>query len=135
MLYKKIVKVSNIEMLWTTLYIHSTSFCYNLLHFSFYSIYSICCKTFMLFNSFEFILIFLPLTLLGFYILKTLHKYTLAKLFLIGSSLFFYGYFKIEYTFILLSSIFINYILAKLILKSLYALALKKVCINGGGGG
>lgn len=71
----------------------------------------------MLFSSFEFIFIFLPLVLIGFYFLKSIHYYTSAKIFLILASLFFYAYFKIEYIFILAFSILLNFTLANLILK------------------
>lgn len=71
----------------------------------------------MLFSSFIFIFIFLPLTLLGFYVLKALQYYTSAKIFLILASLFFYAYFKIDYIFILTFSILTNFFLANLILK------------------
>lgn len=77
----------------------------------------------MLFSSLEFVFIFLPLVLAGFYFLKSLHYYTSAKIFLIIASLFFYAYFKVEYIFILALSILVNFILANLILK------------NRGGGG
>ncbi|WP_334087692.1 hypothetical protein [Helicobacter typhlonius] len=76
----------------------------------------------MLFSSFIFIFAFLPLALLGFYTLQAMKQYTLAKVFLIGTSLFFYGYFKVEYVFILIASVLVNFYLARLILA------------NGGGG-
>lgn len=71
----------------------------------------------MLFSSFIFIFIFLPLTLLGFYVLKALQYYTSTKIFLILASLFFYAYFKIDYIFILTFSTLINFFLANLILR------------------
>ncbi|HEG0496236.1 TPA: MBOAT family protein [Campylobacter jejuni] len=73
----------------------------------------------MLFSSFIFIFAFLPLTLVGFYILKALKLYTSAKIFLILASLYFYAYFKIEYIFILALSTFINFIIANLILRQI----------------
>ena len=66
----------------------------------------------MLFNSYIFIFLFLPFALLGYYLLNHYTKYQLAKLFLIGMSLLFYGYFHIEYLLIILSSILLNYSLA-----------------------
>ncbi|EPO1958326.1 MBOAT family O-acyltransferase [Campylobacter jejuni] len=71
----------------------------------------------MLFSSFTFIFAFLPLTLVGFYILKALQYYTSAKIFLILASLFFYAYFKIDYIFILTFSTLVNFFLANLILR------------------
>ena len=51
----------------------------------------------MLFNSYIFIFLFLPVTLLGWYILNHMKAYEPAKLFLAGMSLWFYGYFNIYY--------------------------------------
>lgn len=69
----------------------------------------------MLFNSYIFILIFLPLTLLLFYLLNSfgLHKIAQTALFLM--SLLFYGYFNFKYVFILCLSIIINYLISKLL--------------------
>ena len=78
----------------------------------------------MLFSSYIFIFMFLPIVWLGFHILKSLsfkHSYTLAKLFLVLSSLYFYAYFKLEYLPILLGSIVINYLFALAILSRTYA--------------
>ena len=71
----------------------------------------------MLFSSPIFLFIFLPLSLLGFYVLKALHQYTFAKIFLIGASIVFYGYFKVQYVFILIASVIFNFTLASLILQ------------------
>lgn len=66
----------------------------------------------MLFNSFLFIFIFLPLTLIGWYGLNHCRHYELAKIFLAGMSLWFYGYFNFYYLAIILSSIAVNYLLS-----------------------
>lgn len=66
----------------------------------------------MLFNSFLFIFIFLPLTLIGWYGLNHYKKYELAKVFLAGMSLWFYGYFNFYYLAIILVSIAVNYLLS-----------------------
>ncbi|EAH8788033.1 MBOAT family protein [Campylobacter jejuni] len=71
----------------------------------------------MVFSSYEFIFIFLPVTLIIFYILKAYNHLSLAKFFLVCSSLFFYAFWKVEYLFILLSSILVNFFLANTILK------------------
>ena len=49
----------------------------------------------MLFNSYIFMLLFLPVTLLGYYSLNRIKKYNLSKAFLIIMSLIFYAYFNI----------------------------------------
>ena len=48
----------------------------------------------MLFNSYIFILLFLPLCLIGYFGLNRFHRYSLAMAFLLGMSLWFYGYFN-----------------------------------------
>ena len=71
----------------------------------------------MLFNSYIFIFIFLPLVLLGWYLLNSYNKYSLANIFLAGMSLWFYGYFNVYYLAIILSSIGLNYLLSYLLTK------------------
>ena len=71
----------------------------------------------MLFNSYLFLFLFLPLCLVGFYILKSKHA-TLAKVWLICFSLWFYGYFNFSYLLIMLGSIGGNYIIHKYMLYS-----------------
>ena len=69
----------------------------------------------MLFNSYIFIFIFLPLTLLGWYLFNHLKAYGLAKLYLAGMSLWFYGYFNSYYLAIIVVSIAGNYLLSLLL--------------------
>ncbi|MCT4533923.1 MBOAT family O-acyltransferase [Halodesulfovibrio sp.] len=66
----------------------------------------------MLFNSFEFIFIFLPITLLCYFLLGKLPQYIYAKIWLITTSLFFYGYWNVSYLPIIIISILVNYVLA-----------------------
>ncbi len=63
----------------------------------------------MLFNSYVFVLLFLPLCLMGYFGLNHLKKYKLAQVFLLGMSLWFYGYFNVSYLFIIVASVLINY--------------------------
>lgn len=69
----------------------------------------------MLFNSYIFIFLFLPLALLGYYAFNYMKRNKIAKVFLIGMSLWFYGYFNKSYVLIIVGSISINYILSKYI--------------------
>ncbi len=64
----------------------------------------------MLFNSYIFIFLFLPLCLVGFYILQN-RRATLAKVWLTCFSLWFYGYFNLSYLMIMLCSIVGNYLI------------------------
>lgn len=71
----------------------------------------------MLFNSFEFIFYFLPIAFIGYFLLNRVGFYKGATLFLTCMSLFFYGYNKIEYLWIILCSIALNYGLHRVLLK------------------
>lgn len=68
----------------------------------------------MLFNSYIFIFLFLPITLLGWYFLNSRKAYQLAKYFLAGMSLWFYGFFNYYYLLIIVASILGNYLLSYL---------------------
>lgn len=63
----------------------------------------------MLFNSVVFIILFLPAALLGWFLLQRLENPIFAKLFLIGMSFWFYGYYNISYLWILIVSLVFNY--------------------------
>lgn len=71
----------------------------------------------MLFNSYIFIFIFLPIALAGWYGLNRLKLYKMACLFLSGMSLWFYAYFNVKYLAIILCSIFLNFFLSFLLTK------------------
>ncbi|MGN1145340.1 MAG: MBOAT family protein, partial [Acetatifactor sp.] len=72
----------------------------------------------MLFNSLIFIAVFLPLALAGWYLLQRLENPAYAKLFLIGMSLWFYGYYNISYLWILLVSLALNYVVSALLKRA-----------------
>lgn len=67
----------------------------------------------MLFNSFEFIILFLPLVVVIYYQLNKHVNKSSSIFWLILASLFFYGYWKIAYLPILLGSIIFNFFLGK----------------------
>ena len=71
----------------------------------------------MLFNSYIFIFLFLPIAMLGYFGLNRIGKYVLAKYFLVGMSLWFYAYFNISYLWIIVASIAVNYICHRLMLS------------------
>src|SRR5271166_2655949 len=70
----------------------------------------------MLFNSQEFLFVFLPATLLGFYLLGAVHRQW-AILWLIMISLVFYGWWRPVNILIIGPSIIINYALASILLR------------------
>lgn len=63
----------------------------------------------MLFNSYIFVFLFLPLCILGYYILNHFRQIKMAKLFLLCMSLWFYGFFHVEYLVLIIVSILANY--------------------------
>ena len=71
----------------------------------------------MLFNSVMFITIFLPLALVGWFLLQKLKNPVYARIFLVGMSFWFYGYYNISYLWILLASLSFNYCISALLEK------------------
>lgn len=63
----------------------------------------------MLFNSYIFILLFLPICLIIYFSLNHFKKYKLANAFLLLMSLWFYGYFNYSYLAIITASILVNF--------------------------
>ena len=63
----------------------------------------------MLFNSYIFILFFLPICIAGYFAWNHFGKIKMGLAFLLGMSLWFYGYFNVKYLSIILTSIFFNY--------------------------
>jgi len=80
----------------------------------------------MLFNSYEFIFLFLPLVFIGYFYLNSIKKLTASKLFLITASLFFYSWWNINYLPLMLGSILINYIISSKLSNKEFTLLLKK---------
>ncbi len=63
----------------------------------------------MLFNSYIFIFVFLPIVLLGFHLIGKAGQHRIAISWLVGASLFFYGWWNPAYLGLMLSSIIFNY--------------------------
>ncbi len=72
----------------------------------------------MLFNSYNFILVFLPITLVGYFSLSKFHFTRFAQLWIVAASLLFYTYWSIPYLPLLLISIFVNYRISESILQT-----------------
>ena len=71
----------------------------------------------MLFNTFGFIFVFLPVTLLSFFMLARI-SYAFAAGWLALASIFFYGYWNPTYVGLLLGSIAFNYLMGVGIAKA-----------------
>lgn len=72
----------------------------------------------MLFNSYEFIFIFLPIVLIIYFNLNRFGKYNLSKGWLVLASLYFYSYFHKSYLILIISSILFNYFIGYKLNKS-----------------
>lgn len=85
----------------------------------------------MLFNSYNFIFLFLPLVLIGYYGLNYLKQYKLALGYVTCMSMWFCGYTNIQYLVILLISIFVNYILTEFMSKTKHDTGRKMLLLVG----
>lgn len=74
----------------------------------------------MLFNSYFFIFVFLPLSVLGYFALNLLTRPRYANYFLLAMSLWFYGANDLRSLPVLLISIVLNYLIGSAILTSPY---------------
>lgn len=69
----------------------------------------------MTFNSYVFVLLFLPLCLFGYFTLNKFRLYRLGLTFLLGMSLWFYGYFHPWYLLVICCSVLVNYIIYRIL--------------------
>lgn len=72
----------------------------------------------MLFNSYQFIFLFLPVSLAVYFILIRYMPRVAPRLWLVAASLFFYSYWNIKYLPLLVGSIAFNFVVAALMLRS-----------------
>lgn len=63
----------------------------------------------MIFSSWQFILVFLPITLVGYFFLNHFRQTVAGKVWLVAASLFFYAYWDVKYLPLILGSIFLNF--------------------------
>lgn len=71
----------------------------------------------MLFSSYIFVLQFLPIVVAVYYGLSLLKNGIYQRSFLIVASLFFYGYYNVNYLFLIIGSMVVNYIAARTIVR------------------
>ena len=86
----------------------------------------------MYFNSYIFVLLFLPIVLCGYYIINWLKKYRLGQMWLVVASMFFIGYFNIQYSLITLLCIVLGYLFIFLVTNEKYSAVLKKTGLISG---
>lgn len=70
----------------------------------------------MLFNSIEYIFLFLPVVVVMYFLINRIHLTNTAKIWLIIASLFFYGYWESIYLILIISSILVNFSISKALL-------------------
>lgn len=63
----------------------------------------------MIFSSWQFILLFLPISFFVYFWLNHRRLITAGKVWLVAASLFFYGYWDVQYLPLILGSIFLNF--------------------------
>lgn len=85
----------------------------------------------MLFNSYVFILAFLPMVLCGYFWLGHFSCRRAQKIWLILSSLFFYGYFNQSYLVIICGSIISNFFISKGIRRCRNKIGAKALLFSG----
>ena len=71
----------------------------------------------MLFNSYEFIFVFLPISLFVYFYLNHKRLTTASKSWLVFASLFFYSWWNIAYLPLILTSVLFNYAIASAIVE------------------
>jgi len=71
----------------------------------------------MLFNSYIFIFLFLPLCVAVYFLLYHMKLRRAPRVWLFGMSLWFYGYFNPSYVFIICGSIVVNFCISRLLLQ------------------
>jgi D-alanyl-lipoteichoic acid acyltransferase DltB (MBOAT superfamily) len=71
----------------------------------------------VLFNSYEFIFAFLPVSFFGYFYLNHKRLITASKVWLVFSSLFFYSWWNIVYLPLILTSVLFNYAIASAIVE------------------
>jgi alginate O-acetyltransferase complex protein AlgI len=87
----------------------------------------------MLFNSYEFILVFLPIVLLVFHLAAKSGAFRIATAVLVIASLSFYAYWDFRYLPLLVGSILVNFVIGKNIERTLRKrLLVLGVCFNLG---
>ena len=85
----------------------------------------------MLFNDPVFLFLFLPVTLAGFFLLDLARQRLPSQLWLIGASLFFYAYWRLDYTLVLLGSMSTNCLLGWVIVREGQPLRRKLLLVLG----
>lgn len=87
----------------------------------------------MLFNSYEFIFLFLPLSFLAYFFLLSKRLIVGAKSFLVFASLFFYSWWNVAYLPLILSSMLFNYVIGNSLNSNFTKVKINKKTLLGFG--
>ena len=87
----------------------------------------------MLFNSLEFLLLFLPITFIVYFALNKNKLTELAKGWLVLMSLYFYAYWKLDYLPIILTSMIFNYSIGSTLVQKIKLNINRKAILIFGG--
>jgi D-alanyl-lipoteichoic acid acyltransferase DltB (MBOAT superfamily) len=85
----------------------------------------------MLFNSYIFIFLFLPATIIGFFAIASTGRRQMALAYLVAASLFFYAWWNPVYIILILLSIIFNYLMGMEIGKDTRKSSAKRILILG----
>jgi D-alanyl-lipoteichoic acid acyltransferase DltB (MBOAT superfamily) len=85
----------------------------------------------VLFNSYEYIFIFLPVSLIVYFLINSQGWYKAAKIWLVIASLFFYSWWNIDFLPLIIISISVNYLLGKSLNQSKLLISRKSLLIIG----
>ena len=72
----------------------------------------------MLFNSFVFAFVFLPIVFVIYFLLGKLKNKNISTLFLVASSLYFYSYYEIKFLYLITGSMIVNYTIGYILMKA-----------------
>jgi len=86
----------------------------------------------MLFNSFIFIFIFLPITFVVYFYLNQKKITQASKVFLLFSSLFFYAWWGVEYLPLILLSVLFNFLVGNMLSQRVQGGVYRKMLLIGG---
>ena len=86
----------------------------------------------MVFNSYFFVLVFLPLAVIGYHMLNKTNHFDIAKVFLLCMSLWFYSYQNVKALPVLILSILLNYLTVKYLFSDTRTLLIRKASLITG---
>jgi alginate O-acetyltransferase complex protein AlgI len=86
----------------------------------------------MLFNSFPFIFLFLPITLVVYFVLNKQRLTIAGKVWLAFASIVFYAYWNVRFVALLFASIGFNYVIGSVLRRMQRSTSLKKVVLTSG---